>query len=157
MVRYGLILLLLFPSLVRAQDFKNYRTTTLDAVIGEWDQRTKSEGPGVSFSRPEKIRFVATMRGAPTRCSNATLAAVWRMMGVEHLLKQISVSHCLPLASANGRPIVAYLQDVLVSGLNADAKVGGSLEIYADFLAYQVTADHASNAPILLVNRFEPK
>jgi hypothetical protein len=157
MVRCGLILLLLFPSLVLAQDFKNYRTTTLDAVISEWDGRTKREEPGISFSRPGKLKFVATMRGAPTRCSNGLLATVWRMMGFEHLLKQMSVTHCLALASASGRPVVAFVQDVLVPGLNADAKVGGSLEIYADFLAYQVKDDRATNAPIMLVNRFEPR
>ena len=156
-VRCGLILLLLFPSLALAQDFKNYRTTTLDAVISEWDGRTKREEPGISFSRPEKIKFVAMMRGAPTRCSNGILATVWRMMGFEHLLKQVSITHCLVLASASGRPVVAFVQDVIIPGLNADAKVGGSLEIYADFLAYQVNADRASNAPILLVNRFEPQ
>jgi hypothetical protein len=66
MIRRALILFFLLPNLVRAEDVK-YRTTTLAAVIDEWNAKTKSEGPGISFSRPEKIRFVTAMRAAPLR------------------------------------------------------------------------------------------
>ncbi len=45
--------------LALAQNFKGYRTTTLDAVIDEWNGKTKAEGSG--SSRNERI---AGMRDA---------------------------------------------------------------------------------------------
>jgi hypothetical protein len=157
MIRCVIVILLLFPSFCLAQNFKGYRTTTLDAVIHEWDGRTKDEGPGFSFSRPEKIKFIATMRGAPVSCNNAPLAIVLKMMDFADLLKQVGVTHCATFGSAGGRPVVAFIQDTLAPGLNTDVGIGRSVEVYADFLAYQVSADRSRNTPILLVNRFEPK
>jgi hypothetical protein len=151
------IILLLFPSFCLAQNFKGYRTTTLDAVIHEWDGKTKDEGPGFSFSRLEKIKFIATMRGAPVSCNNAPLAIVLKMMDFADLLKQVSVTHCATFGSVGGRPVIAFIQDTLAPGLNTDVGIGRSVEVYADFLAYQVSADRSRNTPILLVNRFEPK
>jgi hypothetical protein len=97
------------------------------------------------------------MRGAPAPCSNAILETVLKMMNFADLLKQVSVTHCLAFTSTNGRSVVTYVQDALVLGLNTDVKIGRPVEIYADFLAYQVNADRSRNAPIMLVNRFEPK
>ena len=97
------------------------------------------------------------MREAPKPCSNAALAGVLNMINAAELLKQVSVTHCFASTSASGRAVVAYVQDTLVPGLQADAGVGRSVEIYADFLAYQVNADRSRNAPIMLVNRFEPR
>jgi hypothetical protein len=157
MIRRALILLLLLPSLAFAQNFKGYRTTTLDAVVDDWNGKTRDEGPGISFSRPEKIKFIATLRAAPVACSNAALAAVLTMMNFADMLKQVSVTHCVTFGSTGGRTVIAYVQDTLVPGMNTDARVGGSVEIYADFLAYQVNAERSRNAPIMLVNRFEPR
>jgi hypothetical protein len=156
-IRRALILLMLLPNLAFAQNFKGYRTTTLDAVVDDWNGKTKDESPGVSFSRPEKIKFIATLRAAPVACSNAALATVLTMMNFADMLKQVSITHCVTFASTGGRTVIAYVQDTLVPGLNTDAKVGGAVEIYADFLAYQVNADRSRNAPIMLVNRFEPQ
>jgi hypothetical protein len=58
---------------------------------------------------------------------------------------------------AVGRTVRAYVQDVLVPGLNSDAKVGSAIEIYADLLAYVVADERSRNNPTLLVNRFEPQ
>ena len=157
MIRRALVLLALLPNLALAQSFKGYQTTTLDAVIDNWNEKTKTEGPGYSFSRPEKIKFITTMRVAPASCSNAALETVLKMMNFADLLKQTSVTHCVAFTSANGRSVVTYIQDVLVPGLNADVRIGRPVEIYADFLAYQVNADRSRNAPIMLINRFEPK
>jgi hypothetical protein len=157
MIRRVLILLVLLPNVALAQNFKGYRTTTLDAVIDEWDRKTKAEGPGYSFSHPEKIKFITTIRGASAPCSSAALETVLKMMNFADLLKQTSVTHCVAFTSANGRSVVTYVQDVLVPGLNTDVRIGRPVEIYADFLAYQVNADRSRNAPIMLVNRFEPK
>ena len=157
MIRCVLVLAVLLPNLALAQDFKGYRTTTLDAIIGEWNGRTKSDGPGVSFSRPEKIKFIVAKRGGPIPCSNAALKIVLMMINFEDLLNQTSITHCISLERTNGRPVVAYVQDVIVPGLNSDVSAGQSMDIYADVLAYQVWADRSQNAPIMLVNRFEPR
>jgi hypothetical protein len=125
--------------------------------MDEWNEKTKSLGPGVSLSPPAKVKFIATMNGAPAPCSNGALVVVLRMIGFEDLLKQVKVSHCLTVTGGKGRAVTAYVQDVLVPGLNSDAKVGGPIEIYADVLAYSVEADRSRNAPIMLVNRFEPQ
>jgi hypothetical protein len=157
MIRLLFILLILLPKIVCAQDFRGYRTTSLDAVVDEWSTKTKSEGPGYSFSHPEKIRFVATLREAPRPCSNATLATILKMMNFSDLLKQASITHCVGFTSSKGRAVFAYVQDALVPGLNTDARIGSPVEIYADFLAYQVSADRSRDMPVMLVNRFEPK
>jgi hypothetical protein len=52
--------------------------------------------------------------------------------------------------------VVAYVQDVLVPGLNADVKIGRPFKVYADFLAFQVSADRSRNMPIMLVSEFDP-
>jgi hypothetical protein len=157
MVRRALILLFLLPNLAFAEDFKGYRTTTLDAVINEWNAKTKSEGPGISFSHPEKIRFVTTMREAPVTCSTAPLETVLKMMNFADLLKQVRITHCVTLELAKGGSVVAYVQDALVPGLNTDVKIGRPIDIYADFLGYVVNADRSRSAPMILVNRFEPR
>jgi hypothetical protein len=158
MNRYALIFLfVLLPSFALAQDFKGYRATTLDAVVDEWNARTKDEGPGISFSRPEKIKFFAVKTAAPVACSNASLEAVLKMMKIADLLNQVSVNHCVFLGMTNRRSVVAYVQDTLVPGLKTDVKEGHPMVIYADLLAYQVAVDRSRNAPIMLINRFEPK
>jgi hypothetical protein len=152
-----LVLAALAPSIAMAQNFTGYRATTLDAFIEEWNGITMNDGPGVSFSEPKKIKFIATMRSAPKPCSNAALEVVLTMMNWTDLLKKVSITHCFAFSSGSGRQVVAYVQDVLVPGLNSDARIGGPVEIYADFLAFQVDADRSRNAPILLVSRFEPQ
>jgi hypothetical protein len=158
MNRYALIVLfVVFPNVALAQDFKGYRTTTLDAVVNEWDAITKDEGAGISFSRPQKIKFFAVKTAEPVACSNAPLEIVLKMMNFADLLNQVSVNHCIFLGSNGKRSFAAYVQDVLVPGLNSDVKMGRPMVIYADVLAYQVAADRSRNAPIMLINRFEPK
>jgi hypothetical protein len=157
MIRRALILLTILPTFALAEDFKGYRTTTLDAVIDKWNRETASEGPGISFSRPEKIKFVVTMREAPKPCNVAVLRMVLKMMDFADLLKQVGVTHCIALSSAKGAQVVAYLQDVLVPGFNTDVTIGRPLDIYADFLAFEVNADRSRNMPIMLVSEFEPR
>lgn len=53
--------------------------------------------------------------------------------------------------------MVAFIQDILVPGLKADAKLGGPVEIYAALFAYEVETDRSRNHPILMVGRFEPR
>src|SRR5262249_47687634 len=72
-MRVLLILAAAFPSVSFAQNFTGYKTTTLDAVIEDWNEKTKDLGPGISLSPPAKVKFIATMSGAPVRCSNAAL------------------------------------------------------------------------------------
>jgi hypothetical protein len=62
------------------------------------------------------------MREAPKPCSNAALAAVLLMIDFADLLKQASVS--VAFTSTGGKTVVTYVQDVLVPGLNSDAKIG---------------------------------
>jgi hypothetical protein len=150
-----LVPLAMLPGLALAQDFTGYKVKALDAVIDEWNARTKNDGPGVSFSAPEKVRFVVTMKNRPAPCSTGPLEAVSRLMDFTALLEQVKISHCIMLAS-RGRAVLAYVQDVLVPGLNSDVSIGDPMEVYADILAFQVNADRSRNTPIMLVNRFEP-
>ena len=126
MIRRALFIGLLLPGFAFAQNFKGYRTSTLDAVVDDWNGKTRDEGPGISFSRPEKIKFIATLRAAPVACSNAALASVLTMMNFADMLKQVSITHCVTFGSPGGRTVIAYVQDTLVPGLNTDARVGGS-------------------------------
>jgi hypothetical protein len=153
----GLVVLVLLPALAQGQNFEGYRATTLDVVIDEWNGTTKNDGPGVSISTPQKIKFVARMREGPKVCSNAALESVLMMLDWADLLKRVSITHCFALTSVSGRVVVAYVQDVLVPGLQTDAKIGQPVDIYADFLAFQVNADRSRNAPIMFVSRFEPR
>jgi hypothetical protein len=157
MIRRVIILFFLLPNLAIAEGFKGYRTTTLDAIVEERDGKTKDEGPGFSISKPEKIKFTAAMRGAAVPCGNGALVAVPKIMNFTELLKQVSVTHCVTFGSARGRSVAAFVQDTLVPGINTDVAVGRNVDIYADFLAYQVSGDRSRNTPILLINRFEPK
>jgi hypothetical protein len=153
-----LVLATLAPDIAMAQNFTGYRATTLDAFIEQWNQITKNDGPGVSWPpEPLKIKFVAKMRSAPAPCSNAALEVVLTMINWTDLLRKVSITHCFTFSSSSGRLMLAYVQDVLVPGLKSDARIGGPLEIYADFFAFQVDADRSRNVPILLVSRFEPQ
>src|SRR5262249_48230982 len=154
--RYGFYLIrqvffsiLFLPTLALAGNFEGYRATTLDKVIDEWNGITKDEGPGVSFSRPQKIKFTATLRDMPKSCINAALQILLIMLNLPDLLKQVSITHCLLLTSPGGRNVAAYVQDMLVPGLEADAKIGRPVEIFADLMAFNVNADRSRNAPIM--------
>jgi hypothetical protein len=142
------------PSLLRVI-LKGYRVTTLDAAIAEWDSTTSNDGPGVSFSTPQKIKFLVTMREAPKPCSNPTLEVVLLMMDFAELVKQVSVTHCVVShPAAEGRwsltPRTCWCRDRIPTPRSA-----APAEIYADFLAFQVDADRSRNSPIMPVNRFE--
>jgi hypothetical protein len=153
----ALVALALLSTRVLAQDFTDYRQTTLDATFQKWDDVTKADGPGVSYAAPEKLRFVATLRSFPAPCSNAPLEMALRLAGFESVLQQVSVTHCVTLASTTGRTVVAFVQDVLVPGLKADTKLDGPVEIYAVLFAYTVQADRSRNYPIMMVGRFKPQ
>jgi hypothetical protein len=153
----ALIILALLSTYAPAQNFTDYQETTLDALFQKWNDITKAEGPGVSFVEPEKIRFVAILRSFPTPCNNAPLKMALRLIGFENVLQQVSVTHCFTFTSKTGRTVVAFVQDILVPGLKADAKLGGPVEIYATLFAYVVEANRSRNYPIMLVGRFEPQ
>jgi hypothetical protein len=140
-----------------AQNFAGYRETTLDALFQTWNDITKEYGAGVSILRPDTIRFVATLRSLPVPCSNAPLVSAMRVSGYDSFLQQVSVTHCVTLVSKEGRTVVAFVQDVLVPGLNADAKPDGALDIHAVVFAFVVDADRARNYPMMVVGAFEPQ
>jgi hypothetical protein len=153
----ALVALAFLTTAALAQGFTDYRETTLDALFQKWNDITKADGPGVSYAEPEKIRFVATLRSLPAPCSNAPLEMALRLTGFDHVLQQVSVNHCFTFASKTGWTVVAFVQDVLVPRLTADAKLGGPVEIYAVLFAYTVEADRSRNYPIMMVARFEPQ
>jgi hypothetical protein len=152
-----LVILALLSSCALAQNFTDYQETTLDALFQKWNDITKADGPGVSYAVPEKIRFVATLQSFPAPCSNVSLKMALRLAGLDNVLQQVSVTHCLTVTSNTGRTVVAFVQDVLVPGLKADAKLGSPVEIYAALFAYVVEADRSRNYPIMMVGRFEPR
>ena len=90
----ALILLVLFPTLTFAQDFKGYRNTTLDAILEDWSGRTRNEQPGISLSPPDKMKFVVRLHGPPVACSNAALKVVLLMINMGGFLDQ---GHHYPL------------------------------------------------------------
>jgi hypothetical protein len=153
----ALVVLALLSTYALAQNFTDYGETALDALFQKWDDITKAEGPGVSFAKPEKIRFVAMLRSFPAPCSNAPLKMALRLIGFENVLQQVSVTHCFTFTSKTGRTVAAFVQDILVPGLKADAKLGRPVEIYATLFAYVVEADRSHNHPIMMVGRFEPQ
>ncbi len=138
-------------------DFTDYQDTSLDALFQKWNDITEADGPGVSYRQPEKIKFVATLRSFPEPCSNAPLEMALRLTGFDNLLQKVSVTHCVTFASKAGRTVVAFVQDVLVPGLKADAKLGGPVEFYAVHFVYVVEADRSRNHPIMMVAAFEPQ
>jgi len=153
----ALVVLALLSTYALGQNFTDYQETTLDALFQKWNDITKADGPGVSYAKPEKIRFVATLRSFPAPCNNAPLEMALRLMGFDKVLQQVSVTHCFTFASKTGRIVTAFVQDMLVPGLKADAKLGGPLEIYAVLFGYVVEADRSRNYPIMMVGRFEPR
>ena len=44
MSAYALALLAMQPMIALSQSFTGYKTTTLDAVVEEWNEKTKSSG-----------------------------------------------------------------------------------------------------------------
>jgi hypothetical protein len=153
-----LVVLAFFPACALAQNFSGYQETTLDAVFQKWNEITKADGPGVSYrAELDKVRFIATLRSFPVPCSNAPLEIALRLTGSENFLQQASINHCFTFTSNAGRTIAAFVQDILVPGLKADAKLGSPVEIYAVVEAYVVQADRSRNYPIMMVTRFEPQ
>jgi hypothetical protein len=153
----ALVVLALLSTYAMAQNFTDYQETTLDALFLKWNDITKADGPGVSVAKPEKIRFVATLSSFPAPCSNAPLKMALRLTGFDNVLQQVSVTHCFTFTSKTGRTVVAFVQDILVPGLKADAKLGRPVEIYATLFGYVVEANRSRDHPIMMVGRFEPQ
>ncbi len=152
-----LLLLLLAPAVCLAQQFSSHKVVTLDSIFSQWDEITKTYTPGMSVMQPQKLRFEATYLSHPQPCNNRALETIFNSLAMPGFLKQVSITHCIKFSSASGREVVAWIQDVLILGLKADAQVNGQVEIYADLLAYGVGTDRSRNMPFMLVGRFEPK
>jgi hypothetical protein len=153
----SLALVLLLPTACLAQDFSEYRSMNLDEVFEQWDATTKTYDAGVSVMAPQKIKFIATYVSAPKLCSINELEVVLLMIGAADWLQQTPVAYCFTLSSDKGRNVVAYVQDAIVPGIEADARLNGHIEVYAELVAYKVNVDRSRNTPMLLVNRFEPR
>ena len=151
------LLLALCPALGLAQQGPAYQDVTLDAIYAEWDETTKSYDTGMSVMRPQKLKFIAKYASPPQACNTSALEMIFNTLGKPGILKQVAITHCIKFTSDEGRTVIAWVQDVLVPGLQADAKVDGRIEIYADLLAYGVGSDRKKNMPFMLVNRFELK
>lgn len=151
------LLLLIAPLLGLAQQASAYKDVSLDAIFIEWDEITKSYNPGMSVIRPQKLRFTAKYVSAPQPCNNSALQSIFNAIGNPGVLKQVSITHCIKFTSEEGRSVTAWIQDVLVPGMRADAKLDEQIDIYADLLAYGVGTDRKQNMPFMLINRFEPK
>jgi hypothetical protein len=151
------MLLAIAPLLSHAQQWPGYKDVNLDMIHSEWDEITKTYNPGMSIMQPQKVRFVAKYVSAPQPCNNNTLETIFNTLRVPGFLNQVAITHCIKFTSDGGRTVNAWVQDVLVPGLKADAKIEGQIEIHADLLAYGVGTDRTRNMPFMLVNRFEPK
>lgn len=151
------ILLAIAPLLGHAQQWPGYKDVNLDTIHSEWDEITKTYNPGMSIMRPQKVRFIAKYVSAPQPCNNSILETIFNTLGVPGFLNRVAITHCIKFTSDDGRTVNAWVQDVLVPGLKADAKIDSQIEIHADLLAYGVGTDRTRNMPFMLVNRFEPK
>lgn len=107
--------------------------------------------------QPQKVRFSAKYLAHPKPCSTGALQMIMNTLGYSDFLQRVQISQCVQFASRSGREVTAWVQDVLVPGLNADAKIDSELEFYVDLLAYRVAGDRTKNMPYLLVSRFENK
>jgi len=157
MVHRLFLLFVLVPTLCLAQQFSSHKSVTLDSIFAQWDEITKTYTPGMSVMQPQKVRFDAKYLSHPQPCSTRTLEVIFNTLAMPDLLKKMAVTHCIKFSSDSGREVTAWIQDVLIPGLNADAKLNGQVEIYADLLAYGVSTDRSHNMPFILVGRFEPK
>lgn len=158
MFRHLLLLLLaLSPVLAAAQAFSSHKPVALDTIFDQWDGITKSYTPGLSVIQPQKVRFDAKYLSLPQPCNNRLLEMVFNSLAMPGMLNQLRTTYCIRLASASGREVLAWVQDVLVPGLQEDATLNAPIDVYADMLAYSVNADPSRNMPIMIVGRFEPK
>ena len=107
--------------------------------------------------QPQNTRFSAKYELQPQPARNRALAAILNTRGKPDLLKQVNINRCIKLASKFGKEVIAWVQDVLVSGFNTDAELIAEIEIYLDLLAYGVGTDKSCNMPFMLFNRFEPE
>jgi hypothetical protein len=151
------LLFAICPALSHAQKGPAYKDVTLDAIYAEWNETTKSYSPGMSVMQPQKLKFTAKYASPPQPCNNSALESIFNTLGKPGILKQVAITHCIKFTSEEGKTVNAWVQDVLVPGLQADAKLDGLIEIYADLLAYGVGTDRTRNMPFMLINRFEPK
>lgn len=156
MIRPLILAMFLLPSICVAQQEWAHKAATLDAILAQWDEITKEYNPGISILRPpEKVRFMVKYLSHPLPCDTKLLALVMRQLGVQTFLSQVPVSQCVKVESKTGRTVVVWIQDSLAPDFRADAKINGQVEIYADFLAYEVATDRRRNMPIMLVGRFD--
>ena len=133
-----------------------YKDVAFDDVFHDWDKATKADPPGLTIMEPQTLHFTATFAAAPRPCKTGVLQAIMTTSGMPHALDKIPISHCIALTSAGGRKASIFVQDVLVPGLEHDATVGDQIDISAVLLGYFVEEPRSCNAPVMLLNRFEP-
>ena len=155
MFRCLLLCALLVPLACLAQQSPSYKTVSLDEVFAEWDATTRTYPPGMSVMQPQKLRLTAKYVSGPQPCSPRALEIIFNTLGKPAVLKQVSITNCIKLSSAAGRPVVAWVQDVLVPGLNADVQAGAEIDLRVDLLAYGVGTDRSHNMPYMLVSGFD--
>ena len=105
----------------------------------------------------EKLRFSARYTAAPTDCPTGLFDEAMTMLGNADFLKRAPTHHCIEVEAEGGRKAQIYVQDMLVPGLQKDAKVGGRLDIHALLVGYEVQQDRARNQPVMEMTEFEPE
>lgn len=157
LLRRALVIVAFLPFYAIAQQPWPHKTVVLNEIFTQWDGITKEYKPGMSVMQPQKVRFSAKYLAHPQPCSTSALQAIMNALGQSDFLKRAPISQCVRFASESGREVIAWVQDVLVPGFNADAKIDSQIEFYVDLLAYGVGGDRAKNMPYMLVGRFENK
>lgn len=157
-LRLVLTFALLSPIFVNAQQaWSSHKAVDLDDVFVQWDSVTKEYQAGVSIMRPpQKLKFNTKYIAHPQPCNTGALQIIMSTFGIGDFLKRAPTSQCVKISSDSGREVTAWVQDVLVPGFIADAKLGKKIKVYVDFLAYDVQSDKSRSTPLMFVGRFEP-
>jgi len=151
-----LLLLFLFPSLAEAQQAPRYQNTSLDEIFENLSGVISHLQPGLTMMPQQKVHFFARYAGSPSSCDATDLQFIFKTFGMAEAYKQVSISHCIKLATKSGHLTSAFIQDILMKGLLADVKLNDQIEIYADLWGFRIYRPEEQSTPILLINRFEP-
>jgi hypothetical protein len=124
-------------------DHDSYLATSLEEIYASAPKIT--EGADLFF---KKRQFVVKLEEPPAKCPDGWIRKVFQILGVA---EPPPVTHCIKVASAEGRTAEIHVQDVLVDALREEIPVGGSLRIYAVYLYFN---GHTQQAGFVM-NEFE--
>jgi murein DD-endopeptidase MepM/ murein hydrolase activator NlpD len=127
-----------------AFDYSHYLPADLDAIAAR-----KPSGPGVDVLPLETYRFDVTLVSQAAPCPNDFLKWAMPTSGVEQkFIDNVSITKCIRVKSAKGRPLDVFIQDQLADSFAKEVPPGGKLTLYAMLIYLGTTG------PGIVVNDF---